>query len=126
MTPRVTASWNPAAAGRNDRRSTPGHGVELRDNVVAARQRVHKALAGVGPDFAGILIDVCCHLQGIEDAERQSGLPQRSGKVVLQLALRSLARHYGMIAPDGGAWTARAGIRHWGTPDYKPNIEGWR
>jgi hypothetical protein len=65
-----------------------------------------------------VLIDVCCHLQGLEAAERAAGWPQRSGKIVLQLALSSLARHYGLEA----AAPARRGpaVRHWGSEDYRP------
>ncbi|MGH6874206.1 MAG: DUF6456 domain-containing protein, partial [Aestuariivirgaceae bacterium] len=46
-----------------------------------------------------ILVEICCFTTGIESAERILGWPRRSGKVVLQLALTSLARAYGIIAP---------------------------
>jgi hypothetical protein len=123
LMPRVTADWSAAAASRRTRRAAPGAGVELGDNVVAARQRVARALTAVGPELAGILVDVCCHEVGLATAERAHGLPQRSGKIVLQLALTSLARHYGIIiAPSPMA----ARMRHWGTGDYRPDIEAWR
>src|SRR5581483_1197392 len=123
LMPRVTADWSAAAGNRRTRRAAPGAGVELGDNVVAARQRVARALTAVGPELAGILVDVCCHEVGLATAERAHGLPQRSGKVVLQLALTSLARHYGIItAPSPMA----ARMRHWGTGDYRPDIEAWR
>jgi uncharacterized protein DUF6456 len=93
LTPRVTTNWS-AVGGSG--RAGPGLGLDLKDNIVAARERVHRALAAVGPELAGVLIDVCCHLKGLEDAERQAGWPARSGKVVLQLALQRLARHYGL------------------------------
>lgn len=126
MSPRVTSSWSPANGGSSDRRSAPGTGVEIQDCVIAAGERVHRALAAVGPELAGILIDVCCYLKGLEDAERVHGWPQRSGKVVLQLALTRLARHYG-IEPSSKATRAPArSIRHWGSVDYRPTLEGWR
>jgi hypothetical protein len=84
---------------------------------------VRRALAGVGPELAGVLIDVCCHLKGLEEAERAAGWPQRSGKVVLQLALTRLARHYGLgPVPERGAPRA-ANVRHWGSNDYRPLFE---
>lgn len=124
LMPRVTADWSGVATSRRTRRAAPGAGVEMSDNVAAARQRVHRALDAVGPELAGILVDVCCHEIGLETAERAQGWPQRSGKLVLQLALTSLARHYGLLAPSPSAHVHR--LRHWGSEDYKPDIEAWR
>jgi hypothetical protein len=115
LMPRVTADWSSAATSQRTRRAAPGVGVELGDNVVAARQRVNRALSSVGPELAGILVDVCCHDLGLETAERAQGWPQRSGKIVLQLALTRLARHYGLILPDPRPGGQRP--RHWGSDD---------
>jgi hypothetical protein len=122
MTPRVTANWSGLAPDRGSRRSAPGLGVDLQDNVLGARERVSRALAAVGPELAGVLIDVCCHLKGLEVAERGAGWPQRSGKVVLQLALTRLARHYGIVSTEPATGTAR--IRHWGAADFRPSLDG--
>ncbi len=124
MSPRVTADWSGAAARRRMRRSAPGAGVDLKDNVVAARTRVHRALVAVGAELAGILVDVCCHDVGLEPAGRTQGWPQRAAKVVLQLALTRLARHYGLLAPEPPP--GRRHLRHWGDEDYRPNLEAWR
>lgn len=121
MTPRITANWSNVSSQAGGRRSAPGHGVELADHVIAARERVRLALATVGPELAGVLIDVCCHLKGLEVTEKSSGWPQRSGKIILQIALRHLARHYGFEA-SGSANASRARASHWGTADYKPKI----
>ncbi|MCL4766469.1 MAG: hypothetical protein KJZ80_09575 [Hyphomicrobiaceae bacterium] len=123
MTPKVTSSWNATSSSRRERRAAPGAGIEMQDRIVAARERVRIALQAVGPELSGILIDVCCHLQGLEDAERAAGWPQRSGKVVLQLALARLARHYGLVRA-GDEPSGRQRPRHWGAPDYRPAIDG--
>ncbi len=122
--PRVTANWSASAAGRRMRRAAPGAGVDLKDNVVAARTRVHRALSTVGPELAGILIDVCCHDIGLEPAGHMQGWPPRAAKVVLQLALTRLARHYGLLAPQPHRGTHR--LRQWGEEDYRPTLDAWR
>jgi hypothetical protein len=124
MTPRVTMGWSTAAPGQRRRRSGMAYrsDAEVADTVADARKRVRRALSAVGPEFAGILIDVCCHLKGLEVAERAAGWPQRSGKVVLQLALTRLARHYGLDMPLRTAPGAGR-VRHWGSDDYCPPFE---
>ncbi|MGL4397668.1 MAG: DUF6456 domain-containing protein [Hyphomicrobium sp.] len=125
LTPRITSNWSGAMGGSGGRRGVPGHGVELADHVIAARTRVSHALAAAGPELAGVLIDVCCHLRGLETLEKSAGWPQRSGKIVLQIALRNLARHYGIkvsSAAQEGRGPAR--LHHWGAADYRPRIDG--
>ena len=96
--------------------------MEIADNVIASAERVRRTLAAVGPEHAGILIDVCCHLKGLEDVERRAGWPRRSAKIVLGMALASLARHYGFSAEERARWPAA--VRHWGASGYRPSIDG--
>lgn len=117
MTPRVTMNWS--ASGTGGRRHGSGLGVDLLDKTVAAQQRVRDALAAAGPEFAGLLIDVCGHLKGLEDIELARGWPARSAKIVLQLGLNALARHYGLIASSEGEVIGK--LRHWGSADYCPS-----
>ncbi len=105
LTPRVTSSWT--GIGRTQ--GSGGSG-EMTDLIVASRQRVRMALEVCGPEFSGLLLDVCCFLRGLEDVERERGWPSRSAKVVLQLALDRLARHYGLRSDACGAG---ASIRTW-------------
>ena len=72
---------------------------------------MHQALDAAGPEFGGLLLDVCCFLKGLDDIERERAWPSRSAKVVLQLALDRLARHYGYAAQVRGP--AHAAIRTW-------------
>jgi len=124
LSPRVTASWDGIPGDRASRRAGPGASTNLREQTVAAQQRVHLALEAVGPDLASVLIDVCCHLKGLEDTEKAKGWPRRSAKLVLQIALKELARHYGLIrsAADAARETSRR-LMHWGSQDYKPQIQ---
>jgi hypothetical protein len=109
LMPRTTSDWNAAAASG---RGGPGGGAAgMTDAVVAARQRVRHALEAVGPEFAGVLVDVCCFLKGLEQVERERRWPSRSAKVVLQLGLDSLARHYGYRREIRGA--AQQPVRGW-------------
>jgi len=97
MTPRMTANWEAPGRPRGS-----GGGGEMTDAMVASRQRLGKAMEACGPEFSGVLMDVCCFLRGLEDVERERGWPARSAKIVLQLGLERLARHYGLAAETRG------------------------
>ena len=108
LMPRTTSNWeSPIASGRRG----GGNNSNTTDMMIASRQRVHLALDAVGPEFAGLLVDVCCFLKRLDDVERERCWPGRSGKVVLQLALDRLARHYGYAAEATGR--GRAEMRTW-------------
>jgi hypothetical protein len=121
LMPRTTSNWTGPVA--TDGRSGPlvfGAAVAT-DAMVAARQRLHLALDAVGPEFAGLLVDVCCFLKGLEDVERERIWPVRSAKVVLQLGLQRLARHYGYAGETRGR--ARAPLRTWLAEDAGFRVE---
>lgn len=114
--PRLGANWQ--ASVSSGRRAS---GVaDLTDAALGARQRVDRAIAAVGPELAGILIDVCCFLKGMETVETERGWPVRSAKIVLKTALGALARHYNPQAAKAGAAPRR--MLHWGAADYRPSI----
>jgi hypothetical protein len=120
LTPRVTSNWvAPIAQGR---RANGASLAVFSDAVLAAKERFGMALEAVGPEFAGLLLDVCCFLKGLEIVERERGWPQRTAKVVLGLALDRLARHYGIRTEMRGP--ARGPLRYWRAPDARPAMGG--
>lgn len=125
MTPSITTNWTMSASPRRGRRGSPETQTTLRDGAIAAKKRILRALEAVGPELSGVVLDVCCYLQGLEEAEKSNGWPQRSGKVVLQLALTRLARHYGIVSEPKTSNSLRSRIRHWGEGDYRPTLQSW-
>jgi hypothetical protein len=119
MTPRVTSNWDATVTGRRRGASGPN---SLADTVIAARQRVRAALDAAGPEFAGLLIDVCCFLKGLEEVERERRWPARSAKVVLQLGLDRLARHYGFQPEARGP--SSSPLRTWAAQGATFAVEG--
>ncbi len=112
---RVTANWGAAVSG--GRRGASDGLAGLTDNALAARMRLEKALASVGPELSGVLVDVCCYLKGIEQVELERQWPVRSAKLMLKTALGTLARHYNPTSQRG-----KSEMRHWGGDGYRPSI----
>ncbi len=117
MLPKVTKDWSNAA--RVDRSSTRER-LNPTEAAIAAKQRVDAALRTVGPDFSGLLIDLCGFGKGLELIERERGWPARSAKVVVKLALASLARHYGLDDAAVGRERARGGA--WLAEGARPRV----
>jgi hypothetical protein len=119
LMPRTTSNWSqPVADGRRG----AGTAAEFTEAMVAARASVHQALDAVGPELSGLLLDVCCFLKGLEDVECERAWPHRSAKIVLQLALDRLARHYGYAGEIRGP--ARAPMRTWLADDAAFKVDG--
>lgn len=117
MLPRVTANWTAHVAS-----SARGAGsMDYSDMAIAARQRVDAALEAVGPEFSGLLLDVCGFLKGLETVEAERGWPRRSARVVLQMALARLAAHYGLHSAARGPERSH-GLRRWGAEGYRPRV----
>lgn len=111
MLPSVTARWDGAIGGGGLRDPAAAS-----DTVIAARQRVRAALTAIGSEFGDLLLDLCGFLKGVETIERERRWPQRSGKIVIRLALGQLARHYGLSNEASGRDGSR-GVRTWFAED---------
>lgn len=112
LQPRISANWEASVAAKGARN---GGIADLTDAALAARMRVERALAAVGPELSGVLIDVCCFLKGLETVERERQWPVRSGKLMLRTALSVLARHY--EPPQRARQSHR-----WGAEGYRPEL----
>ena len=75
----------------------PGH-----DGMRTARSRVIGALRELGPGLGDVALRCCCHLEGLESAEKTMGWSARSGKIVLRIALQRLKRHYDGLGDAAG------------------------
>lgn len=107
LMPRITSNWS-AAVAEGRRGASPA---SFSEAVIGARQRVRRALDAVGPEFSGLLVDVCCFLKRLEEVERERRWPPRSAKVVLQLGLDRLVRHYGLRGEAHGRGGGK--VRTW-------------
>lgn len=99
MGPRITQDWERFLSGpvQGLPRSGSGGG----SGSGAARDRVAAALRELGPGLADMALRCCCHLEGLETAERRLGWSARSGKIVLRIALLRLKRHYDVLGDCG-------------------------
>lgn len=89
MGPRVGQNWERFLTG--GQRGSFGSSEAGSD---AAQDRLHKALAALGPGLSDIAMRCCCFLEGLEQAEKRMGWSARSGKIVLRIALQRLRLHY--------------------------------
>lgn len=100
MGPRVAQNWDRFLTG-GARGGFGGRGPA--EGPQAARERVARALADLGPGLGDAALRCCCYLEGLEQIEHRMGWAARSGKIVLRIALQRLRRHYEEEDRHGGA-----------------------
>ena len=91
-----------------------GSVADLSDTAIAARLRVNRALAALGPELSGVALDICCFMKGLETVERERQWPPRSAKLMLKTALLALHRHY---TPP-----VKREMRQWGEEGFRPEM----
>ncbi|MFK7743973.1 MAG: DUF6456 domain-containing protein [Roseobacter sp.] len=100
MGPRVSQNWDSFLTSGSSSTFVPDSGVS--DGPSNARKRVADALSDLGPGLSDVVLRCCCHLEGLETAEKKLGWSARSGKIVLRIALIRLKRHYDETVGPGG------------------------
>lgn len=102
LLPRVTMTYSGSrVAGRQ------AHKNDIPDMAADARRHVGRIYEVLPRDCAGVVIDVCGFLKGLQDVEWERGWPRRSAKLVLRIGLEHLAAHYGMSSHVMGPATGR-------------------
>jgi hypothetical protein len=114
LQPRISANWEASVASGS---RGGAEAADISDFAMDARKRVDAAIATLEPALAGVTLDICCFLKGLEQVERERSWPPRSAKLMLRTALSLLARHYGLC----GGGQSKARMQHWGAPDYRPS-----
>lgn len=108
LQPRMTMSYTP---GHTRSRNRQTGAAEISDLASAARRALREIHAVLPADCAGVVIDVCGYLKGLQVIERERGWPRRSAKLVLRIGLEQLAQHFGYSA--AGTGPERGGMRVW-------------
>ncbi len=104
LQPRVTMSYSAAhvAGGKGMSRAA-----DIGDLAAEARTKLAEIHRVLPRDCAGVVIDVCGLLKGLQLVEQERGWPRRSAKLVLRIGLDQLARHYGLSAEAVGIASRR-------------------
>lgn len=115
LQPRLTMSYSAT--------HTAGKGVsrahDLGDMAIQSRKQLASLHRSLPSDCAGVVLDVCGLLKGLQQVESERGWPRRSAKLVLRIGLEQAARHFGLTEVAEGPENRRA--RVWGE---RPGVVG--
>jgi len=113
MQPRLTMSYSGAhSAGKGASRAA-----EISDLAADARRQLSALHAALPADCAGVVLDVCGLLKGLQQVESERGWPRRSAKLVLRIGLEQAAGFFGLTGVARGKGKARS----WGE---RPTVVG--
>ena len=117
LQPRVTMSYDAAHTAGG---TGAGTAADLSDMAADARKTLSEIARMLPADCAGVVLDVCGLLKGLQAVETERGWPRRSAKLVLRIGLDQLARHFGLAATAVGGPSARN--RVWLAEDARPTV----
>lgn len=112
LQPRLTMTYSAARTAG----ITPQMAGEITDLAADARRSLAEIHRVLPRDCAGVVMDVCGLLKGLQDVERERGWPRRSAKLVLRIGLDHLAQHYGL----GPFAVGKGKPRHWLAEGARP------
>jgi Domain of unknown function (DUF6456) len=97
MQQRITMSYSASHVAGGQRQAG-----SVSEIASAARKRLAEIHKVMPADCAGVVIDVCGLLKGLQVVESERGWPRRSAKLVLRIGLEQLAVHFGLAADASG------------------------
>lgn len=115
LAPRLTMNYSGAQVAARGAARSAGEISDLAADARKALAEIHRLLPA---DCAGVVLDVCGLLKGLQTVEAERGWPRRSAKLVLRIGLEQLAQHYGLAPLAVGAESARR--RAWMEPGARP------
>jgi hypothetical protein len=114
LQPRLTMTYSVSGNAGNGRHSA----ADISDLAADARRDVASIYRLLPRDCAGVVIDICGLLKGLQQVERERGWPRRSAKLVLRIGLEQLAKYYGLAPFARGR--AVATQRSWMDEEARP------
>ena len=93
LRPRTTMNYSGAAAGDRAQRNTAETVTDMAVDARRTLDAIHRALPA---ECAGVVMDVCGWLKGLQQIERERSWPRRSAKLVLRIGLEQVAQHFGL------------------------------
>jgi hypothetical protein len=118
LQPRLTMAYSAAHTAGSGQR---GAG-DISDLAADARRALDDLYRVLPHDCAGVVLDVCGLLKGLQEVERERGWPRRSAKLVLRIGLEHLAQHYGLASVAHGQASTRP--RQWMDGGARPSVFG--
>ncbi len=115
LQPRMTTSYSAAHSA-----GSVGAASDIGDMAIDARRALNEVSRILPADCAGVVLDVCGLLKGLQTVELERGWPRRSAKLVLRIGLEQLAAHYGLAPVAVGKPATRS--RAWIADDARPTV----